>query len=179
MDEPALYDLIYSGIARSDVYREAALTALSLPDWVVPLSAVNSSDLERIADELRIAPGDPLLDLACGLGGPGLWVAQRTGASITGIDCSSVAVAWAGGLAARRGFGGRARFIVGNATATGLPPHGFAAVMSIDALQFMDPAKAVAEIARLLRPRGRAAILTWEALGAAVLPSSGLTDLHA
>ncbi|HET9097452.1 MAG TPA: class I SAM-dependent methyltransferase [Candidatus Baltobacteraceae bacterium] len=171
MDESALYDLIYSGIARSGVYREAALAGLGLPDWVVPLSAVNSRDLERIAAELQIARGEPLLDLACGLGGPGLWVAQRTGASVTGIDCSRVAVECAAALARRLGFEGRARFVAGDATATALPARGFAAVMSIDALQFMEPAKALAEIARLLRPGGRAAILTWEALADVELPT--------
>lgn len=112
MDEAALYDLLYSGIARSAVYREAALAGLGLPHWVVPLSAVNNRDLERVARELEVGPGQTFIDLACGLGGPGLWVSQRTGGSITGIDRSSVAVEWAAGLAARLGLDGRARFVV-------------------------------------------------------------------
>ena len=170
MDEPALYDLIYSGIARSAVYREA-LAGLNLPEWLVPLSAVNVSDLQRIADELQVESEGHFVDLACGLGGPGLWVAQHTGACVTGVDCSPVAVNHAAGLAKRLGLSGRARFVTGDAASTALPAHAFAGVMSIDALQFMDPEKAVAEIARLLRRGARAAILTWEALVDVELPT--------
>lgn len=48
---------------------------------------------------------------------------------------------------------------------------GNAADGSIDALQFMEPARAVAEIARVLRPGGRAAVLTWEALADVEVPT--------
>lgn len=166
----ALYDLIYAGIAQSKVYREA-LKGLDLPEWLVPLSAVNRTDLERIAAALDITPGDAFVDLACGLGGPGLWVAGKTGASLTGVDISKAATERARLLANRLGLDRRANFVTADATASGLAAHRFAALMTVDSIQFMNPAAAAAEIARLLRPGGRAAILTWEALTDVEIPT--------
>ena len=59
MDEAAaLYDSIYQGVARSEAYRRAVLPGRGLPDWLIPLSAVDGADLERIAAELRLRPDD-------------------------------------------------------------------------------------------------------------------------
>jgi ubiquinone/menaquinone biosynthesis C-methylase UbiE len=137
----------------------------------VPLSALSLQDLERIATALELRAGSAFVDLACGLGGPGLWVAERCGAHFTGVDISAVAGREAQALASRRGFEGRAQIVTADACATPLPDHAFDGVMSIDAIQFMDAAKASAEIARLLRPAGRAAILTWEALVEVEVPT--------
>jgi SAM-dependent methyltransferase len=163
--EPALYDLIYSRLPHSLAYRETlAAAGFDLPDWVVPLSTANRSALERIAREMRLHAGDAFVDIACGLGGPTLWIAERTKANATGIDFSALAIAHATELAEERGLSSRARFVTAKATNTGLASESFGAAMSIDSLQFVDPAGGVEEIARLLMPGGIAAIATWEAL---------------
>ena len=40
----------------------------------------------ELADRLPIRPGDHLLDIGCGLGGPARYLAKRFGCSVTGID---------------------------------------------------------------------------------------------
>ena len=42
---------------------------------------------------LQVRPGEMLADLACGAGGPGLWMARETGALLTGVDPSPAGLA--------------------------------------------------------------------------------------
>jgi SAM-dependent methyltransferase len=167
-----LYDLIYSALPDSDAYRAVvAETKTDLPNWVIPLSSVERSLLERIAEAMQPRDGDTFVDLACGLGGPALWIAQRTGASVIGIDSSPVAVSYASALATELNLSHRAWFYARDATCTDLPDASVGAVMSIDSLQFIEPEAVTKEIARILRPGGRAAIVTWEALTGLEVPT--------
>jgi SAM-dependent methyltransferase len=122
--------------------------------------------LERLCTAMRLAPGCTLADLGCGHGGPGLWVANRTGADLIGIDLSSAGVALAAEHAQKLGLGKRTRFQVGDLTSTGLPDASCDAVMSLDVLLFVpDKAAAVREFARILRAGGILAFTTWEQSG--------------
>lgn len=67
-----------------------------------------------------------------GLGAPGLWLAQSQGASLIGVDFSAVAVQQASDRAALFGLADRARFVVGDLAATGLPDASADVVVSID-----------------------------------------------
>jgi hypothetical protein len=88
------FDRMYRATIESGVYRAAErASAPGLPEWLVPFSIVDGPLLERIACELRVRKGDTFLDLACGAGGPGLWVAERTGASLIGVDFAPSAIA--------------------------------------------------------------------------------------
>ena len=78
-----------------------------------------------------MAPGQILVDLACGRGGYGREVARRTGARLVGLDFSGVAVT----IAAHGGPGSRARFCVGDFTALEVRDHSAHAVMCIDAIK--------------------------------------------
>lgn len=109
--------------------------------------------------------GDVLVNLGCGRGGPGLWLAEEAGAHLIGLDFSAVAVAQA---ARRAGLGGdRAghrsrRFQQGDLIATGLSNGVADAAVSIDALHFpADRARAVAEARRILRRGGRLMLTGW------------------
>jgi SAM-dependent methyltransferase len=104
-------------------------------------------------------------DLGCGHGGPGLWAAQQTGATLIGIDLSPAGIELARRRAAQLGLDARASFQAGDLAATGLPGASCDAVMSLDVLPFI-PGKAAAirEVARILRPGGRFAFTTWEQL---------------
>jgi ubiquinone/menaquinone biosynthesis C-methylase UbiE len=160
-----LYDLIYSALPQSDAYRAVvAQMKTNLPDWVIPLSSVDRPLLERIAEAMQLRAGDTFVDLACGLGGPALWIAEETGASLIGTDFSTVAVAHASALATELNLAQRACFHARDATRTEISVASVDAVMSIDSLQFIEPEAVTKEIARILRPGGRAAIVTWEAL---------------
>src|ERR1700721_2243927 len=54
---------------------------------IVPAAAI-----DEIAQELRLKPGDVLLDLACGRAWYGLEITARTGARLIGVDFSAEAV---------------------------------------------------------------------------------------
>lgn len=60
-------------------------------EWLVQLGATNWigwTELRRVADELKLREDDTLVDLACGSGGVGLWIAQQCGARLIGVDNS-------------------------------------------------------------------------------------------
>ncbi len=149
----------------SATYRRVEREALGddYAEGIDPYSFTNASELDSIAGLLEIGPGVTLVDIACGQGGPGLRVAQSTGASLIGVDFSPVGVAQAEKRAAAMSLSNRARYVVADAAATGLPSAGAGAAMSIDALQMMpDKAAVLAEVHRILRAGARFALTTWE-----------------
>ncbi len=97
------------------------------------------------------------------MGGPALWVARETGASLIGVDFSPVAAALASERATKLGLSGVARFVVGSFVATGLDDASADGVMSEDALQYApDKTAAMREAARILRPGGRLVFAAFE-----------------
>jgi len=160
------FDAIFARIAESetlsaiwrDVYRE------DYPRDATPFSFVTIPELRWLATALNLDEGRSLVDLACGRGGPGLWVAKATGAALIGIDSSVVAIEAATATAQRASA--PAAFVVADAAATGLRAESVDAVMSIDALQLMPRRTAVLdEVGRVLRPEGRFAFTTWLSRG--------------
>lgn len=53
---------------------------------------MRASDILRLAENARIGPDTTVLDLCCGVGGPGLLVAHRLGCPYHGVDASNSAV---------------------------------------------------------------------------------------
>jgi SAM-dependent methyltransferase len=162
------FDEWFAALGRSKrvaaLFREAL--GSDFPTEVEPNSFVPLAGMRRIATELRVGPGETLVDLACGRGGPGMWVARETGAQLVGVDYSPVAVAQAEARIPLFGLDGRARFLVGRLEATDIADASADAVMCIDAFQFGDPQATALEIARILRPGARAALTNWRPLRA-------------
>ena len=133
------------------------------PEGVEPTSFVTMTDLVRIAQELSIGSGDTLVDLGCGRGGPGLWVARETGADLIGIDYSPQGVEWARRRACDFGREGHAQFFVADICATRLQDSSCQGAMSVDMLwNVPDKGAALREIARILQPGARFALTNWE-----------------
>jgi SAM-dependent methyltransferase len=138
---------------RRQVYAHAAP---GLPAYVEPASFVDPPLLLELLAELALAPGELLVDLACGRGGPGFWLARQAAARLVGIDFSAVAVEQA---AARFPS---ARFTVGELIATGLPDAYADGVVCIDAVHFAsDPTDACREAYRILKPGRRLVMTNW------------------
>lgn len=158
------FDEVFSAAAVSaGIRRVWELAVPDLPPQIEPFSFVSPDLLRHVAQALGLSPGQRLVDLACGRGGPGLWLAQQAGVSLVGVDFSPVAVAAATQRAALFGLAGRARFVLGDLTGSGLAPASADAVVSIDAFHFAAaPAAAAAEACRLLRPGRRLAITNWQ-----------------
>jgi SAM-dependent methyltransferase len=127
-DWPAVFDAAFRTVPDNAQRRVGrAVYADEYPEGVDPYSFVSRSELHLLADELRVGPGDLLGDLGCGRGGPGLWLAAQTGASLVGVDVSAVALeaaaarATALGLSRRAlGLSRRAQYRVGSFADTGL-----------------------------------------------------------
>jgi len=165
MDAASAFSEMYQATHNSIAYAEAVRASSSdLPEWLVPYSFVGIALLERFAIELRAGATDTVLDIGCGAGGPALWIAERTGASIVGIDFASAAVDAASALSERRDLLTCSRFMVAEATATGMADAAVDAVMSIDAMMFVDAGLAAREIARVLKSGGRLVMTSPESL---------------
>jgi ubiquinone/menaquinone biosynthesis C-methylase UbiE len=158
------FDQAFSAATASPGLRRVwEVAAPDLPPKVEPFSFVSASLLRHVAQALGLSPGQTLVDLGCGRGGPGLWLAREADVSLVGVDFSSVAIDQATQRAALFGLADRARFVVGDLTRTGLPGASADAAVSIDAFHFAaDPSAAAAEARRVLRPAGRLVLTNWQ-----------------
>ena len=113
----------------------------------------------RLLDQLGLAPGSRLVDIASGIGTTALLAAIEYDAQADGVDLSPANVALATGAAAARGLDHRVTFHLGDAEALPLDDDGWDAVACECALcTFPDKQTAVAEMARVLKPGGRIGI---------------------
>ncbi|WP_016910033.1 class I SAM-dependent methyltransferase [Streptomyces xiaopingdaonensis] len=142
------------------IYRE--VYGDEYPDDVRPFGFVTRSDLRSCAGFLGKYGVSRLVDVGCGCGGPGLWVARELAASLAGVDIVGEAVQEAARFANSFADAPPASFLVASATDTGLPERGFDGAMSIDALwMVLNKPAAFAELSRLLRPGSPLVFTTW------------------
>lgn len=152
------FDRAHGSTANSELLRRLARQAYGAdyPEEVQPWGMTTWWGLGRFVSSLKVGPGAHLLDLACGRGGVGLWLARATGARLTGVDFSKVAVRESAARAATFVPSGRASFAVGDLVATGLGAGSIDAAVCADAVFFAEDRIALfAEMARVLRPGGR------------------------
>lgn len=156
----------WASFDRSDTVRERVwreVYGTEYPEGADPFSYVTASELGRFVTESGLNRGELLLDVGCGSGGPGLYVADRTGARLLGLDISATAVDEARRHAAAQRMADRSSFYIGEFQRTGLDQTSVNAVMSVDALTFAeDKAAALDEIARVLTPGGRLIFTSWD-----------------
>jgi arsenite methyltransferase len=110
----------------------------------------------RLAELAGVAPGKRVLDVACGSGATARLLAREFDCVAVGVDLGARAIAAAGQAA---GAGERASFLLGDAEALPLPDSGFdVAISECSLCTFPDKPRAIAEMARVLRPGGTIAI---------------------
>jgi SAM-dependent methyltransferase len=116
-------------------------------------------------DAADLRPGARVLELACGPGGLGLAAARRVGpdGQVLVSDVAPEMVAIAAARAKEAGLANVAAKVL-DLERIAEPDAAHDAVLCREGLMFVpDPAAAAAEIARVLRPGGRAAIAVWAA----------------
>lgn len=118
-------------------------------------------EYDRFISWLALAPQQHVLEVASGSGGPALYLAERAGCRVTGIDSNEHGVAEATRAASEFQHGQRIRFRVADATAP-LPfaNDTFDALLCIDSMNhFPDRLRVLQEWQRVLLP-GRRAVFT-------------------
>ena len=96
-----------------------------------------------------------VLDLGCGIGGPGRFVVDRFGCSVVGVDLLALRVELAQALTNMTGMAGRISYRVADATNLGIEAESFEQVWMLDvSMHIKDKRALFGEIARVLRPGG-------------------------
>jgi ubiquinone/menaquinone biosynthesis C-methylase UbiE len=118
------------------------------------------ADMDSIHDLialLGIEKGDKVLDLGCGAGGISEFIADETGAHVTGLDYAATAIETAS--ARTRHKRDRVTFVQGDMNSLNFPDHSFDKVVSIDTIYWVaDIDQALASICGLIKPGGRVGI---------------------
>jgi SAM-dependent methyltransferase len=133
----------------AEVYEEFFVPALFL-QWA-----------PRVADAAQLAPGQKVLDVACGTGVLAREVARRVGpgGAVTGLDRND------GMLAVARRKAPDIDWRLGVAEALGFADGAMDAVVSQFGLMFFEDRRAaLREMWRVVRPGGRVAVAVWAAL---------------
>jgi SAM-dependent methyltransferase len=164
---PENFDALHTRSGTGDLQKRLAAQAWGdeYPVEVDPSSSCTWSVLGEMVRRLHLRPDDLLVDLGCGRGGTGLWLARAFSARLIGVDFSPVGIELATARAADFLPEGRADFQVGTFDDTGLPDACADGVISMDALPFAkDHDAALRELARILRPGAPAVFTTVERL---------------
>jgi SAM-dependent methyltransferase len=138
--------------------REAGISELS-PAALAPADQFHMGGLRatrELAQLAGIGPGDTVLDLGCGLGGPARVLAAEYGCTVVGVDLSPEFVRSAALLAEACGLGERVAFTVGDATDLPFEDGSFDVVFTEHVvMNIADRRRFWAEAFRVLRPGGR------------------------
>lgn len=110
----------------------------------------------EIIGSLDLSASSHVVDMGSGLGGPARTLVEVTGCTVTGIDLTAEFCEVAAALSAWTGMSDSTRFLVADATATGLPDACADAAMTVHvAMNIADKGALYAEAYRLVRPGGR------------------------
>lgn len=103
--------------------------------------------LDRASAPLKAAPGRTILDLGCGLGGPGAWLARRTGARVIGVDVMQ------GSVRGLRRLFPELHGLVASARKLPIKDDIFDAAWALGALEMVaDKTGCTKEVSRVVRP---------------------------
>jgi len=126
-------------------------------EYVSQESFMRAGEIRALAEQAGIAPGVSVLDLCCGIAGPGRFITRELGCDYLGVDSSASAVE----IARERSRGLACRFVVAHVPP--VPPGTFDVVLLLETmLAFSDKAALLKSIAGALPPGGRFAFTVEE-----------------
>ena len=128
----------------------ARRSAYAPGEFVGQESFMTAGEIRALAVQAGIGPGVTVLDVCCGVAGPGRFLSRELGCVYLGVDASATAVA----LARERARDLPCRFAVAHVPP--LPAGSFEVVLLLETmLAFEDKDALVHEVAAVLRPGGR------------------------
>jgi SAM-dependent methyltransferase len=137
--------------------QRARIAAYEPSEFVEQESFMGAGEIRALARQAGIAPGVSVLDLCCGIGGPGRFITRELGCDYLGVDYSADAI----DIARRRAGDLPCRFEV--ARIPPIPPGPFDVVILLETLlAFPEKEPLLQEISRALPTGGRFAC-TFEA----------------
>jgi len=137
----------------------AQATAFPAGEYVGQESFMRATEVRRLAHQARVGPGVSVLDLCCGVAGPGRIITAESGCHYLGVDHSASALATAQQLA------GNLPCRFEQAHLPPLPEGRFEVVFLLETmLAFPDKEALMGEVARVLEPGGRFAFTVEEGL---------------
>jgi SAM-dependent methyltransferase len=135
----------------------AQATAYPAGEYVGQESFMRAAEIRRLARRARVGPSVPVLDLCCGVAGPGRMITAESGCQYLGVDQSARA------LATARQLAGELPCRFEQARLPPLPGGRFEVVLLLETmLAFPDKEALVSEVARTLEPGGRFAFTVEE-----------------
>jgi ubiquinone/menaquinone biosynthesis C-methylase UbiE len=118
---------------------------------------MRAGEIRTLAHQARVGPGVSVLDLCCGVAGPGRMITAESGCHYLGVDHSASA------LATARQLAGNLPCRFEQAHLPPLPEGRFEVVLLLETmLAFPDKEALVREVARVLEPGGRFAFTVEE-----------------
>ena len=108
-----------------------------------------------VGDHAPPGPDDEVLDIGCGLGGPGRFLVDRFGCSVVGVDLLPFRIELAQALSDVTGMGDRTSYRVADATQLDFEDSVLSQVWMLDVAIHIRAKQALfAQIARVLKPNG-------------------------
>ena len=142
-----------------EALQHARESAYAPGEYVEQESFMRASEIRALAERAGIVAGTSVLDVCCGVAGPGRLLTRELDCNYLGVDSSASAV----DIARERARGLPCRFVV--AQVPPLPPGGFDAVLLLETmLAFRDKEPLVEGISRALAPGGRFAFTVEEGM---------------
>jgi len=142
-----------------EALQHARESAYAPEEYVEQESFMRAGEIRALAERAGIVAGTSVLDVCCGVAGPGRLLTRELDCSYLGVDSSASAV----DIARERARGLPCRFVV--AQVPPLPPGGFDAVLLLETmLAFRDKQPLVEGISRALAPGGRFAFTVEEGM---------------
>jgi ubiquinone/menaquinone biosynthesis C-methylase UbiE len=128
----------------------ARATAFPAGEYVGQESFMRAAEMRRLAHQARVGPGVRVLDLCCGVAGPGRMITAESRCHYLGVDHSASA------LATARQLAGNLPCRFEQAHLPPLPEGRFEVVFLLETmLAFADKDALMGEVTRVLEPGGR------------------------